>query len=430
MVFAPPQHGKSELVSVRFPAFWFAKRPEDPIILCSYGASLAYDKAYQTRQLILGQAYNTLFPDIRISTTTRGGDNWRIAKHRGAFYAAGVGGPITGRGGMLGIIDDPFKNYQDAESLHNRHRVYQWYQTTFRTRIWEDGAIILVMTRWHEDDLAGRLMNDQKENWEILRLPAIAETQKERDENNRYMGLTELIGKPDETNREPGEPLCPQRYSLKSLLSLKTDVGPIGWAAQFDGVPRLPEGNIIKRSWFKEIYIEELKIESLIALIRYWDKAATEGGGTRTAGVLIGMDILRRFYVIDVVKGQWSEFNRERQIKLTAERDGEIFGNRVTIFVEQEGGSGGLESARTTISNLAGFTVSKDSPYGSKLARLGPFMGQAEGGNVIVIKGEWNWDWYDELTAIPINKFWDQADATSGAFNKLARTGWSRGMKK
>lgn len=430
MVFAPPQHGKSELVSVRFPAFWFAQRPNDPIILCSYGASLAYDKVAQTRAVIESLQYKALFPSTTISKKTRAGANWRINAKRGIMFAAGVGGPITGHGARMGIIDDPFKNYQEAESLTIREKVWKWYTTTFRTRIWQDGIIILVMTRWHEDDLAGRLLQERKDgDWAVLRLPAIAEDQATRDKNNEYLGLKDQIGKPDPAGRSAGEPLCPNRYSLQTLLELKADVGPIAWTGQYMGTPRLPEGNIIKRTWFKIINIEELPPLTELTLIRYWDKAGTEGGGARTAGVLLARDRLKRYYIVDVVKGQWSEFHRERIMRETAERDFSTFGTNVTIYLEQEGGSGGLDSAVASITNLAGFTVYKSSPSGSKLARLGPFMGQAEAGNVAIVKGTWNWDWFEELTAIPIGAFWDQADATSGGFNMLAHTGWSKGPK-
>lgn len=429
MVFAPPQHGKSELVSVRFPAFWFAHRPNDPIVLCSYGSELAYDKVNQTREVIDGLQYKALFPSIRISEKTRGGTNWRIKDHRGIMYSAGVGGPITGHGAMLGIIDDPFKNYQEAESPVMRERVWKWYTTTFRTRIWEKGAILLVMTRWHEDDLAGRLLQDRKNgSWDVLRLPAIAETQAERDQNNTYLNLADMKGQPDPAGRAPGEPLCPQRFSLPALEALRVDVGPIAWPGQYMAIPRLPEGNIFKRSWLKLIELDFLPSE--LTLVRYWDKAATEGGGKRSAGVLVGRDKLKRYYIIDVVKGQWSTFKRETMIRQTAERDHSIYGLNVTTYIEKEGGAGGVDSATATVANLAGFNVHLDSPLGSKLARFGPFMGQAEAGNIMMVRATWNIDYLEELTAIPVGTFWDQTDATSGAFNALARTGWSRGAKR
>src|SRR5690606_29792931 len=127
-------------------------------------------------------------------------------------------------------------------------KTWEWYRTTFRTRIWEDGAIILIMTRWHEDDLAGRLIQEQGNEWEILRYPAIAESEKERVANNRQ--LKQSDDQVDPLKRDEGEPLAPNRFSRAALDLLKRDVGPYAWAAQYDGVPRPAEGGLFKRSYF------------------------------------------------------------------------------------------------------------------------------------------------------------------------------------
>lgn len=424
MIFAPPQHGKSELVSIRFPAYWLAKRPEDPIILCSYGSSLAFDKVYNTRQLIEGLAYKALFPDIAISPTTKGGTNWRIKGHRAVYISAGVGGPITGHGGMLGIIDDPFKNWQEAESWLIRERVWQWYRSTFRTRIWEGGKIIIVMTRWHEDDLAGRLLNDQSERWQVLRLPAIAETQDVRNSYADYLKIPQFKGQPDPAGRNAGEPLCPSRFNIDTLLELKADVGPLAWTAEYQGSPRAPEGNIIKRSWFD--IIDALPKDEYI-FVRYWDNAATQDGGARTAGVLMAQSkTSKEIYIPNITIGQWSTANRRRIQREVAEADREAYGH-VTIVFELEGGSGGIDTYKDTVEYLSGFTVMKDRPTGEKLTRLGPFMGKAEIGRVHLIKGTWNNAYLDELTAVPANAYWDQVDGTSGAYKFLTRSGWARG---
>jgi len=249
MIFAPPQHGKSELASVRLPAFWLGHRPNEPVILASYGASLAENKSRQAREIVESAEYQELFPGITTRRDSRAVNHWQLAApHRGSMLAVGVGGPITGHGAMLGIIDDPFENWEQAQSQTIRDKVWEWWRTTFRTRIWEGGAIVLIMTRWHEDDLAGRLLQEQADRWVVLRLPALAETQEERDENDRRLGLP--TGQPDPLGREPGEPLCPKRFSRSALEELRRDVGPVAWAAEYQGVPRAPEGNRFKRHWF------------------------------------------------------------------------------------------------------------------------------------------------------------------------------------
>src|SRR5512139_1609512 len=230
MIFAPPQHGKSELVSVRLPAFWLGRRPDDPVLLSSYAADLAYSKSRQARDIIESDAFRMLFPTVATSRDSRAVNQCQIAGRRGYMKAVGVGGPVTGHGGPLGIIDDPFENWEQAQSLTHRNRVWDWYRGTFRTRIWENGAIVLIMTRWHEDDLAGRLLEQDSDGWHVLRLPALAESQAARDTNNAKMHLG--VGLPDPLGREPGEALSPKRFSKAALEELQTDVGSLVWSAE------------------------------------------------------------------------------------------------------------------------------------------------------------------------------------------------------
>ena len=151
--------------------------------------------------------------------------------------------------------------------------------------------------------------------------------------------------------------------------------------------------------------------------MRYWDKAATEGGGARSAGVLIARTDRGLYYVEDVVCGQWSALKREQIMRATAERDG----REVAIWTEQEPGSGGKESAEASVRNLAGFSVHTDRVSGSKCERAAPLAAQCEAGNVKIVRGAWNQGYLEELCSFPLGSFADQVDASSGAFNKLAR---------
>jgi predicted phage terminase large subunit-like protein len=426
MIFAPPQHGKSELVSVRFPAFWLAHRPDDPIILTSYGASLAEDKSRAARALIQKQAFNRLFPEVDLRSDSRSSSRWHLAGHRGGMIAAGVGGPITGRPAMLGIIDDPFENWAEAQSKAHRKHVWEWYRGTFRTRLWEDGAIILIMTRWHEDDLAGKLLSSQGGRlldagvgeWVVLRLPALAETDKERRQNNKHLGLPENV--PDPLGRRPGAPLCPQRYSRQALLKLAPGgaeaVGTQVWNAEYQGVPRAPEGNLFKRTWFR--LVPEIPRQG--RFVRYWDKAGTQGDGDYTVGLLM-CEHEGLYYVVDIIRGQWSALRRKKVMKQVAELDAMRYGH-VTIWVEQEPGSGGKESAEMTVQDLAGYSIHIERSTHSKVVRSEPFRAQCEAGNVYLKRARWNGTYIDELIAFPNGTNDDQVDTSSGAFNKLALT--------
>jgi predicted phage terminase large subunit-like protein len=177
-----------------------------------------------------------------------------------------------------------------------------------------------------------------------------------------------------------------------------------------------PEGAIFKRAWFPIVEAGPASARR----IRYWDKAATEEGGARSAGVLIARSSQKIFYVEHVIAGHWSAHRREQIIRQTAEADG----TSVSIWLEQEPGSGGKESAEASVRNLAGFPVRLDRVTGSKIERAAPFAAQAEAGNVRVVRGPWNQDYLEELCAFPLGVLKDQVDASSGAFNKLAR-GWS-----
>lgn len=367
-----------------------------------------------------GEEYTQLFPEVTVNPNYRLREEWRLLKpHRGFMKAAGVGGPITGHGAMLGIIDDPFENWAQAQSEVYRKHVWDWYRTTFRTRIWDGGTIVIIMTRWHKADLAGMLLADQPGEWEILRLPAISETQAERDKNNVYLGLEP--GAKDPLNRRPGHALCPTRYPLKALLGLKADVGSMGWSSEYQGVPRSAEGNRFKESWFNILPVLNGEALAYGDKVCYWDNAATDDDGCYTAGVfmLIYQGLI---YILDVVRGQWSTDERNKMMRNTAVRHTAQYGPH-QIYFEHEGGSAGKDAALAIVRYMAGYDIHAHSPSGSKDVRLMPFEAQAEGGNVRLIAPEgcrWIRPYLDELTEMPNGAYRDQGDATSGAYNILA----------
>ncbi|MBL8165418.1 MAG: phage terminase large subunit [Anaerolineae bacterium] len=424
IISTPPQHGKSLLASVLFPAYWLGRRPNDPVILASYAADLAHSKSRESRAIVEGHEYRALFGNlgpreiipVQTSIDSRAVNEWRLSNpHRGGMRAVGVGGGLTGFPGMLGIIDDPISSWRDAQSHTIRETAREWYRSVFRTRIWEGGAIVIIMTRWHRDDLAGWLLDTQAGQWELLRLPALAETQVQRDRNDAY--LNQATGNPDPLGRAPGEPVAPRRFSRTALEGIRTDIGSLMWSSLYDGVPRAAEGNRIKRQWFST-FVDA--VPSHATRIRYWDKADNTGDGAATAGVLLAQaDGLT--YVEDVQRGFWSAFERERIIRQTAELDAQRYGGveAVTIWLEQEPGSGGKESADNTIRNLSGFVVHKERPTGDKDTRLEPFAAQLEAGNVRLKRGMWNADYIEEFVSIPNGVYRDQSDATAGAFNKF-----------
>ena len=412
MIFAPPQHGKSELTSVRMPALWLGNRPDDTVILTSYAADLAESKSREARNLVESVEYQRLFP-IHAARDSRAVNHWKVDGHRGGMLTGGVGGPITGHGAELCIIDDPVKNWEEAYSETYRERVWDWWRSTLRTRVREGAPIVLIMTRWHEDDLAGRLLLDQPGEWEVLRLPALAETQEERDESARLLGLPQ--GQPDPLGRAPGEALCPRRFSAETLEQIKRDVGPLVWWSLYQGVPRAPGG-----AWFKREMFPIVEIGPVGTMrIRWWDLADSEDSGARTAGVLMTIEPPGLVYVEHAVFGQWAADERDSVIRQTAQMDG----RNVQVWMEQEPGSGGKYQCEALVRQLAGYPAFYEPSTGSKDARMVPFISQARGGNVRAVRGEWNRAYIDELCALPTGRYRDMADATSGAYNKLAAVG-------
>jgi predicted phage terminase large subunit-like protein len=232
MVFMPPRSGKSQVCSKKFPAWYLRKYPDREIMITSYSADLAFDFSRIARNTI--QDERGIFPNINVDQQARAVKHWTLANHLGGLIAAGVGGPITGRGAHLAIIDDAFKNYEEAASETVRESVWQWYRSTLRTRLAPDGAIFLVCTRWHQDDLAGRLLEEAKtgdgEQWEVISLPGIAEDN-------------------DQLGRKPGEALS-ARFPIGELLTIKKAMGSYLFSSLYQQNPRAKEGNYFKTHWF------------------------------------------------------------------------------------------------------------------------------------------------------------------------------------
>ncbi|MGP1609887.1 MAG: terminase large subunit domain-containing protein, partial [Burkholderiales bacterium] len=236
MIFEPPQNGKSEQVSRRFPAYVFGKKPNTRIIACSYSSSLAEDMSRDVQKIMSTPEYTTLFPASKLAEGNdpekRTQRQFDVVGHRGYYIAAGVDGAITGKSADIGIIDDPIKNRAEAESEVYRERAWEWYKSAFATRQFgSNGAIIICLTRWHEDDLAGRLLKLAKENpsadqWEVISLEAIAETPQSYDP------------------RQHGEALWPEKYPLTELVRRRAGMGEYDWSALFQQKPSPSGGGL------------------------------------------------------------------------------------------------------------------------------------------------------------------------------------------
>ena len=233
----PPRHSKSETMTKKYPAWVIGNNPDFEIIIASYSMDLARDfgkiarDTYREHSKSGTGIFNTV-----IDRDKSAGDNWGILEHRGAVVSTGVGGSATGKGAHIAIIDDPFKNREDANSRLQRDKVWAWYQSTIRTRLAPGGGIIIIQTRWHEDDLVGRIVKEMEngtgETFESIVLPAIAE-------------------KNDILGRKIGEPLWEERYGIDELENIKKAIGSREFSALYQQKPQVEDGGLFKRQYFK-----------------------------------------------------------------------------------------------------------------------------------------------------------------------------------
>jgi conserved hypothetical protein len=233
----PPRHSKSETMTKKYPAWVIGNNPDFEIIIASYSMDLARDFGKIARDTYRehSKSGTGIFKTV-IDRDKSAGDNWGILEHRGAVVSTGVGGSATGKGAHIAIIDDPFKNREDANSRLQRDKVWAWYQSTIRTRLAPGGGIIIIQTRWHEDDLVGRIVKEMEngtgETFESIVLPAIAE------END-------ILG------RKVGEPLWEERYGIDELENIKKAIGSREFSALYQQKPQVEDGGLFKRQYFK-----------------------------------------------------------------------------------------------------------------------------------------------------------------------------------
>ncbi|MBT3390332.1 MAG: phage terminase large subunit [Chloroflexi bacterium] len=440
MIFMPPRYWKTLLASRLFPAWAMGKNPDLQVITTSYSGKLAFKNSRNARNFVMSQKYSALFGDVagkaepvQMSRDVQAVEEWQLAApYRGKSWAAGAGGSITGEGAHYFDIDDPFKDRKEAESEGRRNDIWDWYLDVVDTRLERGGAVVIPQTRWHPDGLSGRLLreqavNPQADRWHVLSLMGIWEPPNVPDgmtfeeyqvaemEKGVWVDLHDPMG------RKPGEVLWPS-FQSREKLEAKRSVNPYGFSSLYQQQPYMRSGGRFREEYFS-VTDKAPEREDIAAVVRYWDKAGTAGGGKFSAGVLMCRTKDNQFYILHVARGQWSPHERERKILQHAERDRKAFGTKSVTWLEQEPGSGGKESAQSTVRNLAGFRVRVEtvSGKGNKEERAYPLADHAEGAGIMLLQGGWNRPYVAEMVAFSNGaKYTDQGDASSGAFNKLA----------
>lgn len=299
MIFAPPRHGKSELVSKIAPAYFMGRWPHKKIITASHTAALAESFGGQVRDILLDPFHTSLFgPEAALNPkTTAKGDFATMG--RGEYFAVGVGGTPIGKGGDVIIIDDPFKSREEAESPTQRKKVKDWYTSSMYSRLEGDGIIILMHQRWHEDDLAGWLLTEHaEENWEVIDLPALC-----IDADNDPLG------------RVQDEALWPERYDEERLFKISRAIGPRDWLSMYQQQPRSQEGDEFKRAYIRYYERPPIEIGRGMTVYILVDAANSKKKNSDfTSIVVIGIGADGNKYLLDGVRDKLKLSERTKKL--------------------------------------------------------------------------------------------------------------------
>jgi len=403
VINVPPGTTKSTLLSIMFPPWTWTRMPSARFLGGSYVDALAMDLSRKSKDVVTCERYRRAFPEVALRKDQAAKSHFVNTKG-GSRYSFGVQGTVTGMHAHFIGIDDPLnpeKAVSEAE-LTTANRVMS--ETLFTRKVDKDVTpTILIMQRLHQNDPTQHVL-DTYEKVRHVCLPA---------EDSDEVKPAEL------RDRYVGGLLDPSRLSKRTLAENFKALGEFSYAGQFDQTP-VPRGGAMFKPGRITIDVSPSLVHFEEKLVRYWDKAGTQGAGAFTAGVLMGQDRHDRFWILDVVRGQWAMDEREATIKQTAVSDG----HDVRIRIEQEPGSGGKDQALYTVRNLAGWRIEVDkvgSATGNKVTRAGPFADQVNAGNAYMVRAEWNKTFLDELRYFPASKYKDQVDAASGAFNDLTR---------
>lgn len=396
IISMPPRHGKTVTVSKLFPAWFLAEHPEMRVILTSYGMSSVSKNSRFARNTIQSISFKDIYPYIKLAQDSKAVDAWDLAGHLGGMDAVGVGGGVTGKGGHIIIVDDPIKSRKEAESPTYRDGVWDWFTDDLYTRREPGGAIIVIMTRWHQDDLVGRLLKNDGDKWTKLIIPAIAE-------ENDVLG------------RKVGEALWPERFPIEVLRDIEHTLHSYSFGSEYQQHPTPSEGGIFKRTWFSLTD----GFPEIVNVVRYWDLAmSSKTTADYTVGVKLGFGVDGRHYVLDVSRFQleWGEV--VPKIAEVAIADGV----NVMIGVEEAGFMSRAVQELNSDPRLhnhavVGYPVDKD-----KVTRALPFAARLGAGQVSVLNRHWTSDYLDEMCSFPNAAHDDQVDATSGAWAMIGQT--------
>lgn len=406
MVFMPPRHGKTELASRRLPAWIFGINPNARIISTSYSAELSSSFNRDVQRIIDSKEYAEIFPETYLNSKNvrsdanskwiRNNDVFEIVNHKGMYRCAGVGGSITGTGGDYLIIDDPIKNYEDAKSGTMRRKVIEWYSSTLYTRQEKDAGIMIIQTRWHEDDLSGYLIDRSKkesefsDKWDVVSLPALSNGETALDQRKNI-----------------DEPLWENKYNYNWLMTTKNTLGSFQFSALYQQNPTPNDGSFVKLSWIKKC---EIAPDHFTEIIQSWDMSF--GSTSENASFVVGSVYGRigaSVYLLDQVRGQWNFSETIAQFKFMNKKHPKALRKLVE---RKANGQAVIDSLCLEVPGI----IPVD-PVGSKESRLASCQPMYEAGNIYYVEASYVDDHIDEIISFPNGKFNDRVDTESQALN-------------
>lgn len=395
IVEMPPRHGKTFTISQLFPAFHLGRNPGHRVIMVSYGASLVEKNSRAARNYIHNDYFRAVFPGVELDPFSRSVNSWNFAGHPGGVDAIGITGGATGKGAHLLLVDDPIKNRAEAESQAYRDRVWDGFRDDLYTRLEPGGAVVIVVTRWHEDDLVGRALKYMPGEWTRLRLPALAEA-------------GDPLGRPE------GAALWPWRYDEAALRGIERTLGPYSFASMYQQRPQPSAGGLFKLEYFMPLRAEA---PPLVQRVRFWDLAMSEKtSADYTAGLLYGLDADTHRYILDVARGQveWGDLTPFMADTILAD------GPDVMQGIEAKGYMSRAITELNADPRLRGYSIFGYPKETDKFTNALPVAAKAAAGLVHVLDRHWTPDFLDEVCAFNKAAHDDQVDALAGAENMLS----------
>lgn len=392
----PIRHGKTEHNTIGYGTYRLERDPKVRVLVCSYNEKRAQKFSREIRRLARGRG-------VALSAERDAAGEWETAAG-GGVQAVGAGAGVASVNADLILIDDPIGSRDDAESQAKRDQVWDWLTNDILARCEPQTAVVMTMSRWHSDDPAGRLRDQQSARWDMLDLPAEAE-------------------KDDPLGRAEGGPLWPELRGVDWLAEKREELGAYGFASLLQGRPRPREGGMFKWSWWQLLD----SVPATGQMIRYWDLAGTEPKGKGhdpdfSAGALLCRLPDQRTAIVDVTRFRKSINARDVELEGVCRNDLANYRGRVRWWIETEAGIAGEERTATLVRRLQalGMAVSTEHPTGKKIHRAEPLASKAEAGNVVLCPGDWRDAFRAEAADFPNGKHDDQIDAAAGADAKLS----------